>query len=141
MTEDLLSIGQVAARTGTATSALRYYEQLGLVRPLRRESGRRRYAPSAIQLVGVVIFFQQVGFTLREVGRLLDSHSSAPVWRELAKRKLGDLDRQIGKAQAARNAIEHALSCPEERILDCPNFWVVVRAVIEGKSLEEAHSH
>src|SRR6266542_4062663 len=109
MTEDLLTIGEVAARTGTAASALRYYEQLGLVRPLRRDSGQRRYARSAIQIVGVVALLQEVGFTLREVGRLLDSASSAPVWLELANRKLGDLVRQIGKAQAARNAIEHAL--------------------------------
>ncbi len=75
---------------------------------------------------------QEVGFTLREIGRLPDSPSSAPVWRELAKRKLGDLDRQIAKAQAARNAIEHALSCPKERILDCAKFWAVVGGVICG---------
>ncbi len=140
MTEDLLTIGEVAARTGTAASALRYYEQLGLVRPLRRDSGQRRYARSAIQIVGVVALLQEVGFTLREVGRLLDSASSAPVWLELANRKLGDLVRQIGKAQAARNAIEHALSCPKERILDCPNFWAVVGGVSEGMSLDEAHA-
>jgi MerR family redox-sensitive transcriptional activator SoxR len=73
-----------------------------------------------------VILLQEVGFTLRELRKLLDSSSSAPVWRELAKRKLGDLDRQIGKAQAARKAIQHAVSCPKERILDCPNFWAVV---------------
>src|SRR5829696_7408500 len=120
MPDDFLSIGELATRTGTAASALRYYEQLGLVRPLRRESGRRLYAPSAVQLVGVVSLLQEVGFTLREVRRLLDSPSSAPVWRELATRKLGDVDRQIGKARAAREAIEHALSCPKERILDCP---------------------
>jgi DNA-binding transcriptional MerR regulator len=140
MKEDLVSIGEVAARTGTATSALRYYEQLGLVRPLRRDAGRRRYAPAAIKRVGVVILLQELGFTLREVRSFLDSPSSAPVWRKLAARKLEDLDRQIKKAQAARNAIEHALSCPKEQILDCPNFWAVVGGVSEGLSLEEAHA-
>ena len=140
MTERLLSIGEVAARTGTAASAIRYYEQLGLVRPLRRDSGKRRYAPSAIQLVGAVNLLQAVGFTLREVGSLLDGPSSARVWLELANRKLGDLDRQIEKARAARVAIEHALACPEERILDCPNFWTMVGGVGQGMSLEEAHA-
>jgi DNA-binding transcriptional MerR regulator len=99
MTDDLLSIGELAARTGTAASALRYYDQLGLVRPLRRDAGQRRYAPLVIQLVGVVNLLQEVGFKLREVGRLLDSSSSAPVWLDLANRKLGELDRQISKAQ------------------------------------------
>jgi MerR family redox-sensitive transcriptional activator SoxR len=86
-----------------------------------------------------VALLQEVGFTLREVHGLLESPSSAPVWRELAKLKLTDLDRQIGKAQAARNAIEHALSCPKESFLDCPNFWAVVGGVMEGLSLAEAH--
>jgi DNA-binding transcriptional MerR regulator len=140
MTEDVLSIGEVAARTGTAASALRYYEQLGLVRPLRRDSGKRRYSPSAIRLVGVVTLLQEVGFTLREVGQLLDSRSSAPIWLELANRKLGELDRQIAKGQAARTAIEHALACPGQNILDCPTFWSMVGGVSEGMSLEEAHA-
>jgi DNA-binding transcriptional MerR regulator len=94
----------------------------------------------AIQLVGVVTLLQEVGFTLREVGRLLDSSSSAPVWLDLANRKLGELDRQISKAQTARYAIEHALSCPKEHILDCPNFWFLAGGVSEGMSLEEAHA-
>ena len=86
MTDDLLSIGELAARTGTAASALRYYDQLGLVRPLRRDAGQRRYAPLSIQLVGVASLLQEVGFTLREVARLLDSSRSAPVWLDLANR-------------------------------------------------------
>ena len=140
MTDDLLSIGELAARTGTAASALRYYDQLGLVRPLSRDAGQRRYAPLSIQLVGVVSLLQEVGFTLREVARLLDSSRSAPVWLGLANRKLGELDRQNSKAQTARKAIEHARSCPKEHILDCPNFWSMAGGVSEGMSLEEAHA-
>jgi MerR family redox-sensitive transcriptional activator SoxR len=75
----------------------------------------------------------------REVQQLVDSRWSAPLWRELAERKLGDLDRQIDKAQAARTAIEHALSCPKEQIIDYPNLWSVVGGLIEGLSLAEAH--
>lgn len=141
MPDDLLTIGELAARTGVAASALRYYEQLGLVRPARRESGRRRYAPSSVELVGVVLFLQEVGFSLREIRRLISSRSSTRPRRELAAQKLTDLDSQITKARAAREAIEHSLKCPRENILECPNFWVVVRGVLEGKSLSEAHVH
>ncbi|HET6319809.1 MAG TPA: MerR family transcriptional regulator [Chloroflexota bacterium] len=140
MTVDLLSIGEVAARTGMATSALRYYEQLGLVRPLRRDSGQRRYAPSVVQLVGVIALLQEVGFTLRDVRRFLESRSSAAVWRELANRKLEELDRQIARAQTARSAIEHSLSCPKERIVDCPSFQAVAGGVSKGLSLGEAQA-
>jgi DNA-binding transcriptional MerR regulator len=57
-----LSIGELAERTGVATTALRYYDELGLVRPAARVSGRRRYAVSAVADVGAVIFLREVGF-------------------------------------------------------------------------------
>lgn len=139
MGDDLLTIGQLAVRTGVTTSALRYYEELGLVRPATRDSAGRRYKPSASERVGIILLLQQVGFTLREIGRLLGMRTSTQVWRELARRKLADLDRQITKAQAARHAIDHALECPRENILDCPNFAAVVGAVLEGKTLAEVH--
>src|SRR5262249_52829548 len=71
-TPALLSIGELAERTGVATTALRYYDQLGLVRPAARESGgRRRYAASAVAEVSVIRFFREVGFTLAEIDSLL----------------------------------------------------------------------
>ena len=139
MADDLLTIGELAARTGVTTSALRYYEELGVVRPAARDSVGRRYKPSAVELVGIVLLLQEVGFTLREIGRLVGARTSTELWRDLARQKLVDLDRQITKAQAARHAIDHALDCPRENILDCPTFSAVVGAVLEGKTLAEAH--
>lgn len=57
------------------------------------------------------------------------------------QRKLAELDDQITKAQAAREAIEHALRCPHEDILQCPNFASVVTARLAGQPLSEAHQH
>jgi DNA-binding transcriptional MerR regulator len=65
-TPRLLSIGELAARSGVATTALRYYDELGLVRPVTRSSGHRRYAESAVADVGAILFFSEVGFTLAE---------------------------------------------------------------------------
>ena len=141
MADEFLTIGDLAARTGVTASALRYYEQLGIVRPARRESGQRRYARSAVDVVGVVRFLQAVGFTRREVQRLIGQPSTSRTWRDLATRKLDDLDRHIRPAQAARLTIEHALACPRKDILKCPNFWDVVAAVLEGKVVSEAHAH
>ena len=135
----MLTIGELATRTGAATSALRYYEDLGLLFPARRVSDRRRYDESAVDLVGVIKFLQEVGFSLREIKRLVGTRSTAPVWRDLAERKLGELDATIARATAAKIAIEHALSCPRENVLECPNFWHVVRGFLGGKSLEDAH--
>ena len=60
-------------------------------------------------------------------------------WRELARRKITELDERIAEAQAARVAVEHALACPHEDIVACPNFQEVVRLRLEGSQLEDVH--
>jgi DNA-binding transcriptional MerR regulator len=135
-----LTIGELASRTGVATSALRYWEELGLLPAPARVSGRRRYPPSAVELVGVVLLLRAVGFTLREVKAFISSRSLAgDGWRELYRRKLAELDRRIAQAQVARTAIAHGLACPHEDIFECANFARGIAAFLAGSSPEEAH--
>jgi DNA-binding transcriptional MerR regulator len=141
VTDDLLTIGALADRTGVAVSALRYYEDLGLLEPATRVSGKRRYQPAAVELVGVVLLLRDVGFSLGEIQALMASRSdSVDGWRELARRKLADLDEQIANAHAARVALQHALRCRHGDLLACPNFTSAVGARLAGKPLAEAHS-
>ena len=140
MTDDLLTIGELARRTDVATSALRYYDELGLLRPATRVSGRRRYPPESVGVVGAILFLRDVGFTLEEIGRLMAARAKSPrPWHELA-RKIAELDERITEAQTARVAVEHALACPHDDIVTCPNFQEVVRRRLEGKPLSEIHS-
>jgi DNA-binding transcriptional MerR regulator len=140
--DEQLMIGELAHRTGVATSALRYWEELGLLPAPDRVSGQRRYPPSAVEQVGVILLLRDVGFTLRELKALIASRSPAgDGWRELHQRKLTELDQRIAQAQAARTAIAHALACPHEDIHQCPNFASVVAARLAGSSLEQAHPH
>jgi len=142
MTEEQLTIGELANRTGVATSALRYWEQLGLFPAPARVSGQRRYPGSAVALVGEILLLRDVGFTLHDIRVLIASRSSAGSdWRELHRRKLTELDQRIAQAQAARTAIAHALACPHEDLHDCPNFAGVVAARLSGASLADAHPH
>jgi DNA-binding transcriptional MerR regulator len=137
-----LTIGELAERTGVATSALRYYEQLGLIPAPVRVSGQRRYPESAVDLVGVILLLRDVGFSLREAKAFLASRAQAvDGWRRLAQRKLADLDEQIAKAQTAKEAITHALHCPHDDIATCRNFASVIAARLAGQPLEEAHPH
>ncbi|HZD69091.1 MAG TPA: MerR family transcriptional regulator [Actinomycetes bacterium] len=142
MADRHLTIGELAKRTGVATSALRYWEDLGLIPAPIRVSGQRRYPESAIGLVGVILLLRDVGFSLRESKALLASRADAlDGWRTVAQRKIADLDEQIVKAQTAREAITHALACPHDDIATCPNFASIIAARLAGKPLEEAHSH
>lgn len=141
MERDQFTIGELAHRTGVATSALRYWEELGLLPPPARVSGQRRYARSTVKLVGEILVLRDVGFTLREVAELISSRSAAvDVRRELHQRKLAELDRRIARAQAARTAIAHALACPHDDIHDCPNFDRGIAARATGLSFDEVHS-
>src|SRR2546422_2750839 len=105
MSDGMLTIGELAQRRGVAPSALRYYEELGLLAPAARVSGQRRHPPEAVGVVGSVLFLADVGFTLAEIKQLMAARSRAPrSWHALARRKLGELDERIAQAQAARVA-------------------------------------
>src|SRR5215472_15481815 len=98
MPDRLLTIGELARRTGVATSALRYYEERGLLPAPARMSGQRRYAESTVALVSIILLLRDVGFSLSEQQAFMTSRAVAPDgWRRLARRKLSQLDEQIRK--------------------------------------------
>lgn len=137
-----LTIGELATRTGVAASALRYWEELGLLPAVTRVAGQQRYAPSTVDRVGEVLLLQEAGYTLRELKALITAQETHDgEWRELARRKLAELDHRIAQAQAARTLIAHGLACPHEDIRTCPNRTSVIAARLAGASLEEAHGH
>jgi DNA-binding transcriptional MerR regulator len=137
----LLTIGELARRAGVTASALRYYEELGLLPPPARISGQRRYPESAVRLVGAILLYSDAGFTLAEQKALMASRSGTPAWKQLAQRKIAELDEQIARAQAAREAISHGLRCPHEDITQCPNFNAGVTARLNGQPLSQSHKH
>jgi DNA-binding transcriptional MerR regulator len=142
MSERLLTIGELARRAGVASSALRYWEEIGLLPAPARISGQRRYPESAVALVGVILLLHDVGFSLAEQKTFMASRGVVvDEWQRLARRKLAELDEQIAKIRAAREAIDHALRCPHEDILQCTNFGNLITARLAGRPLHEAHSH
>jgi DNA-binding transcriptional MerR regulator len=127
----LLPIGELARRTGTATSALRYYERLGLLPSAERAGGRRHYPPSSVERLALVRLYQDAGFTLAEVRQLLAAKGRRRSWSRLAERKIDELDTRITEAQQARELLQHALRCPHRDLLACPSFRAAVRARLE----------
>jgi DNA-binding transcriptional MerR regulator len=129
----VLTIGGLAERTGVAPTALRYYDELGLVRPSARSGGQRRYDESAVRQVAVVLLLRDLGFTLAEIARLLTVPPRRATWEVLARAKVDDLDRLIRDATAARTALTHALDCPAGDPAACPRFWSIVEARLSGR--------
>jgi DNA-binding transcriptional MerR regulator len=130
MTENgLVPIGELARRTGVATSALRYYERVGLLSPAERVGQRRHYPPSSEERVALIRLCQDAGFTLAEIGRLLEGWNRA--WGRLGERKIAELDARIADAQRAKELITHALECPHRDLFACPNFRSALEAHLE----------
>jgi DNA-binding transcriptional MerR regulator len=133
-----LSIGELSEATGVPTSALRYYDELGLVRPAGRVAGRRRYAPSAVRDVGLLLFFREIGFSLAEIGRFLAGDRQGQ--QELIEHKLAELAAHQHRIEVARTALEHGRHCPASEPMQCSRFWSIIEGRQRGLSLEESHA-
>ena len=133
MENSLVPIGKLARRTGVATSALRYYERIGLLSPAERVGQRRHYPPSSAERVALIRLCQDAGFTLAEIGWLLVAFSRGRrAWDRLAERKIAELDARIADAQRAKKLVTHALECPHRDLLACPNFRSALEAHLES---------
>lgn len=111
-----LSIGQVADRTGLSPSAIRYYEDEGLVSPNRNTAGQRRYANTDIRRLSFVMLSQKLGFTISEIREALSSLPAdrAPTktdWTRISKKFGSVLDERITTMQSLRDRLDDCIGC------------------------------
>lgn len=110
------TIGEVAERAGVATSALRFYEEHGLIRSERNESGHRRYHPDVLRRVSFIRIAQRVGLSLAEVSEALTSlpdgrTPTSKDWAKLARTWQPRLDDQIAVLTRLRNELDGCIGC------------------------------
>jgi MerR family transcriptional regulator, redox-sensitive transcriptional activator SoxR len=126
VSSDLLTIGEVSRLTGKAASSIRYYEGIGLISEPVRVSGRRRYQPAIIRTLAVIDTAQRAGLTLDEVRLLFEAAESGAEaserLREVAERKLPELQALIERAEIVRAWLEAAARCACPTVDDCPLF-------------------
>jgi MerR family redox-sensitive transcriptional activator SoxR len=122
--EPQMRIGEVARRAGVRVSLIRYYEELGLLPEPERVSGQRRYDETVLRRLAVIDVAQRAGLSLDEIRELVE-HGNDPMnarLRELAERRLPEIDALIERAQRVRVWLETATDCHCERIDDCALF-------------------
>jgi MerR family redox-sensitive transcriptional activator SoxR len=121
-----LTIGEVARRAGLNTSAIRYYEARGVLPEPVRESGRRRYTEETVRQLHVIEVAKRAGFTLDEARVLLatgdDGTPAFEPIRDLARRKLPDVEALIARAEAMRDWLQTATGCDCESLDVCALF-------------------
>ncbi len=118
-----LSISEVARQIGLRPSAIRYYEQIGILPPAQRVSGQRRYDLSALHRLLVIQRARQTGFTLTEIKQLFFGfHAGTPPsirWEKLKKRKIVELDAMLEHIRTMRDLLEQQGKCRCTALEEC----------------------
>lgn len=133
---DLIPIGEAAARLQMSQSALRYYDERGLVCPQARQAGRRMYGPDELRRLAFIKIFHRLGLPLDTAAAVLDAPS--PQWRELVRAQIVQLDEVIAQAQGAQLFLTHALHCPTDHpARECPTMTGALDRLVDGMSVDQ----
>jgi MerR family redox-sensitive transcriptional activator SoxR len=135
--DERLTIGQVSERTGVATSALRFYEEIGLITSERTDGNQRRYERAVIRTVSVIKAAQEVGLTLAEVSQALETlpDGRTPTkadWSRLARGWRTSLDARINELIALRDELGDCIGCGCLSLRSCALFNPDDRASAAG---------
>ena len=140
----LMTIGEVARRSGVAASALRFYEDRGLIASERAGSGHRRYPRPVLRRIAFIVFAQRIGLTLEEIGEELSKlpENRAPTrsdWAKLSRSWTARIDDRIAELQRLQAGLTECIGCgclpldrcelanPEDRAARLgpgPRYWI-----------------
>ena len=114
----LLPIGEVAETTGIAVSALRYYEEIGVISSATRVGGNRRFDPATIGRVSFIQRAKEAGFSLEEIGTILDDETGT--WRVLVDDKLIELTKRKDRLETMISMLAEIRECGCGAVATCP---------------------
>lgn len=139
-----MTIGEVSERSGVASSALRFYEERGLISSERAGSGHRRFGRPVLRRIAFIVFAQRIGLTLAEIGTELaklppDRAPNRRDWSRLSSRWTGRIDDRIAELERLRAGLTECIGCgclsldrcklanPDDRAAGLgpgPRYWV-----------------
>jgi MerR family redox-sensitive transcriptional activator SoxR len=133
-----LSIGDLSERTGLAVSAIRYYEEQGLVRPWRNAGGQRRFERSDLRRLSFVMIAQQCGFSLPEIRAQLDRLPGGRTptkadWAAISRSFRAVLGKRIATLEALRDRLDGCIGCGCLSLRSCALYNPEDRAARRGR--------
>lgn len=128
----VLDIGEVAQRSGTTASTLRFYEEKGLIQSVGRRGLHRLFDPRILERLGLIALGRAAGFSLDEIALMFSSDGRIRVDRKMLTSKANELDRTIRRLTAMRDGLRHAAACPAPSYMECRTFQRLVRAAQAG---------
>ncbi len=124
----MMDIGEVAERSGVAPSTLRYYEELGLIRPVGRRGLRRQFDADVLLKLSLIALGRAAGFSLLEIAAMFSQDGELDVPRDELHAKADDLQRQMAKLRVLRDTLRHVADCKAPSHLECPTFRKLMKA-------------
>jgi MerR family redox-sensitive transcriptional activator SoxR len=141
---EMLTISEVSKRSGVAASALRFYEEKGLIESERAGSGHRRYTRAVLRRIAFIVFAQRIGLTLEEVGAELARLPGGRIpegsdWAKLSGTWTRRIDERIAELQRLRTGLTECIGCGCLSLARCrlanagdraarsgagPRFWI-----------------
>jgi DNA-binding transcriptional MerR regulator len=120
--QKLMDIAEVAQKSGVSASGLRYYEKRNLICAVSRNGLRRQYEPDVIQELALITLAKSAGFTLNEIGALLQRPVTTSLPRGTLIQKAHDLEPQAERLQNLSRMLRHVANCPHESHFECARF-------------------
>ncbi len=118
----LLDIGDVAAQSGLKPSALRHYEEAGLISSVSRHGLRRQFPPEVLLQLKLIAMGKSAGFSLTEIAGMFGRNGMPDLPRAVLHAKADAIDRQIRELSALSDTLRHVADCPAPSHMECPTF-------------------
>ena len=131
-----IPIGEAAHQLGLNPSALRYYDERGLVPVRTRRGGSRVYGRDELRRLAFIKITHRLGIPLETAAAILDGPSAR--WRDIVREQITELDNLLAQAQGAQAFLTHALNCPHAHpTRDCPNMTAALDQLVDGATTME----
>lgn len=127
-----MDISEVAKQSGLPASALRYYEEKGLIASIGRHGLKRTFEPRVLERLALIALGRAAGFTLDEIGNMFTADGRPQIDRQALFAKATELDTTIVKLTAMRDGLRHAAVCTAPSHLECPKFRRLLNLAAAG---------
>jgi DNA-binding transcriptional MerR regulator len=127
-----LDIAEVAEKGGLPASALRFYEEKGLIKSIGRRGLRRVYAAGVLERLALIALGRSAGFSLDEIAQMFAADGRLRIDRQKLAAKANELDETIRQLTAMRDGLRHAVNCTAPSHMECPKFRRIVQAAAAG---------
>lgn len=127
-----MDIAEVAKRSGVPASALRFYEEKGLIASSGRKGLRRLFSPGVLDQLALIALGRAAGFSLDEIALMTGAGRTRKIDRGMLSDKADQIDRTVVRLRAMSKGLRHAAKCPAPSHMECPTFRRLLKAAFSG---------